>query len=307
MRAGALLPLLLALPVGAEEPRAPVTRVELVVPAGLEEAVWRAWLERWGSGGSLLSELGPGLCASESEEQVVDDYFDDTRFSLLGRQAALRHRGRWSEAGARRPAPELVVLEGAGGPVEWTVRRLEWQGEPEENVPGLQLLSRGDRKELAASLLKLDVDAMDLVHAFQVQHRRRRLDVAKDDQPWATLTLDQAVVRKLWWRVSFSVAELALVEPRWAAAGPDERRAMEALLERARADLLVRVPEVRPDAPSSTYRRGFAALEERAIGLRPSIVIGLPLFLVLALPVAAGALIGRAARRQAGLASRRWR
>src|SRR5690606_32249626 len=114
-----------------------------------------------------------------------------------------------------------------------------------------------------------DVDAMDLVHAFQVQHRRRRIDLAKDDQPWATLTLDQAVVRKLWWRVSFSVAELALVEPRWAAAGPDERRAMEALLERARADLLVRVPEVRPDAPSSTYRRGFAALEERAIGLRP--------------------------------------
>lgn len=303
--AGLPLLFILALPLAADGPPPPPTPepgFALEVPLGSEEAVWSWCLERWGHGGSALPGLGQGFCADDAEERVVDDFFDDTRFTLAGNgQAQLRHR-RWVEGSPQQRKREQLWL-GGPDPKEWPVRPLEWQGEPEENVPGLQLVSRGDRAELAAALKQLEVgDALDLVHVLQLHRRLRRIHITRHEQPWATLTIDHARARKLWWRASVVRLEL---EPD-PACPAEERAALTLAAGTMEAEVLRRFPELQANRVSA-YGQGLQALESRAIAFRTSAVLGLPLFLVLALPIATGALIARAARRQAGLPSRRWR
>ena len=275
-RAAAALLLLCALGVArAQEAAAPAPpRLEsewkLDVPAGSEEEVW-AWLvRRYSAGpGSILPELGQGFSASTSDEDFLDDYFDDTKFSLLRLEAGLRHRGRWfrEDTTNRKHGRELLQLKGAGSQVrteqKWDVRPLadEWRNDPEENVPGMQLLARGERDELRAALKAMGVDADDLIHALQIQQRRRRVYVAQGGSAYATITLDEARPRKLWWRTSFAEIELELNEIRYTAASPAEREVMEQKNARIAGDLMQAFPGIRRDQ-TPKYNKAFARLEQ---------------------------------------------
>jgi hypothetical protein len=302
----------------AQEAPPPAPRIEsewkLDVPRGQDEAVWAYLQRRYGAGeGSLLPELGAGFSATFSDEDFVDDYFDDTRFSLLRLEAGLRHRGRWFDEDVthRKHGRELLQLEGAGAQVrtelEWPVRPLdhEWRGEPDENVPGLQLVTRGDRDEVRAALAAMGVDASDLVQVLQLPQRRRCAYIARDGSAYATVTLDQARPRKLWWSTSFTEIELELSEIRYTEASEQERAAMEAVNDRIAQDLMREFPGIRRDQ-TPNYNKAFALLEAEAWAFRPAIVIGLPLPLLGLLVLSSGALVVVAARRQAASFTR-WR
>lgn len=320
---------LLAFPAltGAQDGAPPGARLEsewkLDVPRGQEEAVWSYLQRRYaatvGDGGlaagagSILSELGTGFSASFSDEDFVDDYFDDTKFTLLRLEAGLRHRGRWfrDDTDNRKHGRELLQLKGAGSQVrseqKWKVRPLadEWRNEPDENVPGLQLVTRGDRDEVRAALARMGVEAADLIHVLQIQQLRQRVYISRDGAPYATITLDQTRPRKLWWSTAFAEVELELNEIRYTEADAAGRAAMEAINDKIAADLMGQFPGiVRDQTPK--YNKAFQRLEDGAWGLRTAIVIGLPLPLLGLLAAGAAGLLVLTARKQA-LTVVRWR
>lgn len=305
----------LGLPSGA---RAQEARVEsewkLDVPRGLDEQVWEYLQQRYAPGpGSILPELGPGLTATFSDEDFIDDYYDDTALTLLRLEAGLRHRGRYfrEDIHNRKHGRELLQLKGSGALVrseqKWSVRPQadDWHGDPEENVPGLQLVSKGDRDEVRAALSKMGVDASDLIHVLQIQQRRRRVYIAQDKEAFATITIDQARPRKMWWSAAFTEVELELNEIRYTKASGAVREAMEHVNDKIAADLMGKFPGIEQDQ-TPKYNKAFERLSRGAWGFHAALVIGVPLPILALFGLGAAGLVVCAARKQT-LTVVRWR
>lgn len=245
--------------------------VKLSLPREQTEEVWAYLLQRYGSRSPWLAELGPGLTAKFSNEQFRDRYFDDGALRLLHAQSAVRHRARvdLDDPNDRKSGRELIQIK-LQRPGDQELNRSEIKfpvkhyapTKPLDAHPVIGLIDRDHRSEFMNTVASHGYDAMQLEPKLTLEQRRRRVYISLDGSPFATITLDEVSSEKWGEKIEFTEIEMELNEIAYTEAPETTRKAMEAVNERMKRDLMTAFPRIVQDQ-TPKYNKAFAALDQR--------------------------------------------
>jgi hypothetical protein len=249
-----------------------VVRIEneakLKVPQEITEQVW-TWLQERYKDSTWLNRDGRTFTSTFGDEIFVDRYFDTPDLKLLGLESGVRHRSRIVTEGSakRKDGRQLVQVklsrhDGVGlerSEIKYTVDTPAGVDSANETSV-LSLLDRSDRAAMSRRLADIGVDPTQLRPMVTLDQNRRRVYVADQNGPFATVTLDMVSTSGWWQSVAFTEIELELNEIRYTEADEKTRLWMHALNEVIQADLVARFPGIAQDQ-TPKYNKAFARLE----------------------------------------------
>jgi hypothetical protein len=229
---------------------------KITVPQHLVPAVWEELVERY------ISERAPHLVASDpsitattSDEFFIDRYYDDAAFTLLRKNFSVRQRTRifLYESGHRKNGRMLLQVKAPSPTHEGTMTETKFT--IDDAIAGslhfygpLVMLKKKDRAPFAELLASMGVRANDLQEKLLLKQRRRRIYVSDREGPCLTITMDEAVVEKLWRTVSFAEIEIEINEIRLTQASAVKAAQLKQLAQLARADVRARRPDLRTNS-----------------------------------------------------------
>jgi hypothetical protein len=249
-----------------------VVRVEneakLSVPRHRTEEVWR-WLADRYAAPSFLDRDGHAFRSTFGDERFVDRYFDSPELQLLATQSGVRHRRRVVMEGSAigKDGRQLVQMklnrDDASG-LERSEIKFEVKQPPGVDLADepslLALVDADDRAALAQRIAAAGLDPLRLQPILTVDQNRRRVYIADQHGPFATVTLDMVTCSGWWQTLRFTEIELELNEIRYTEADARTREWMCRINARIQDDLAARFPDVGQDQ-TPKYNKSFALLE----------------------------------------------
>ncbi len=298
-------------PAGAQPPaRAQGTNTlridsdaKLDVPEAMAEEVWLWLRQRYAQPGWL--DRGTARFSTTLGDEVFEDRYFDTPDLVLYRTACgIRHRTRVVLEGSRvKDGRQLLQLKlpvaggdaTARGEIKYEVVGQQKIRTADDVHPMLGLLGPLQRAECRQRLQTQGWDAEQMAVRLTLKQQRRRVYLADQHGPFATLTLDQARIAEWGTTVAFTEIELELNEIRYTEADAAMRRFMEEVRAAVRQDLLAAFPAIQQDQ-TPKYNKAFdRVLASSSLPVRRLIAWNLRVkdllaLLLLAVVVTAGAV-----------------
>jgi uncharacterized protein YjbK len=239
---------------------------KLLVPNDKAEEVWRYLEQTYVLSQEKLKNLDPLFTAYQHDEQFTDTYFDTPTFQVLEGKHGVRHRRRTNLTveDHDKSGRELIQIK-VNSISQNALNRGEYKYPVEYPLRGkslMGLVARAERGVLENRLESLGIEGESLQPILTVHDLRKRIYINRDNQPFMSISFDNASAYNLWARVEFVEIEPELNEIAYTEADPQTKQYMEGIAAKISDDILATFPDVSRDL-NPKYNKAFAALESQ--------------------------------------------
>lgn len=245
---------------------------KLVIPQEKADEVW-AWLQEYFiNNQNNVLQFDPGLTSYSHEEVFVDTYYDTVRLALADQQGSVRHRQRENLTNPedRKSGRELVQLKltdnlSSNGNL---LNRQEYKytvdltNESPNQHQLIGIIAKPERGDFINRLAGLGIQAQSLKPILTINDFRRRIYFDRSGQPFISLSLDQSVTSKWWFKSQFIEIEPQLVETTFTSSDEAGRIYMKKIVTEIIQAIQNQFPEAKIDF-TPKYNKAFNALEKK--------------------------------------------
>lgn len=245
---------------------------KLVIPQEKADEVW-AWLQEYFiNNQNNVLQLDPRLTSYSHEEVFVDTYYDTARLSLADQQGSVRHRQRENLTNPedRKSGRELVQLKltdnlSNNGNL---LNRQEYKytvdltNESPNQHQLIGIIAKPERDDFINRLAGLGIQAQSLKPILTINDFRRRIYFDRSGQPFISLSLDQSVTSKWWFKSQFTEIEPQLVETTFTASDEAGKIYMKNIVTEIIQAIQNQFPEAKIDF-TPKYNKALNALEKK--------------------------------------------
>jgi hypothetical protein len=239
-----LLGLLISWQVRADETKGSYNRgllenqIKYIVPAAIADSLWRYLVHQYS--GQNLKKLNPAFTAQVSQENHVDEYFDDSGFSLLRQQAGLRYRLVFN---GKKIASRFIQFKTSYHPVNRSIRQefkfkvnetpdKQWQY---TDHPFLRLIRAVDRHLVDSLLANAGLNTLELQPVLEITQQQQRLYLQERGNALVYISLNHISAQNP--EAHFTKLELAVNEEIYTSATPSQKQQLQHVLELLQLDL----------------------------------------------------------------------
>lgn len=251
---------------------------KLAVPEGQEDEIWAFLQSNFSS--ENLRKQNPSLSSSTETEFFIDQYFDDSRKTLLSQKAGARFRQRFlgdslMKALVQLKLPDVDTTGVARREVKFSIYEKIKRGDRMAMHPFWQLIKPKDRADVNLALSQLGTQGDHLHPALKLEQLRRRVYISENGEALLTITLDR-VCSAYFPYPAFTEMELELNEIRFTEGNFEERKRLEDFNASLKEKIMTAFPELHQDQTPK-----YNKMHERVSGNWLAIIAGNLSYIVL--------------------------
>ena len=250
---------------------------KLLVPNEIADDVL-AWLkERYVENRSRIVEIDPSFTTYVHVEDFTDVYYDTPSLQLYAMQSGVRHRTRLNltDPDHEKSGRELMQIklndisanDLERGEIKFRIEHIAAPRNAVDKHPMLGIVKKKDREPFQNRLAALGLDPWSMRPVLTVRDLRTRIYFNRADQPFMSISFDQASSKLLWAEYHFVEIEPELNEIGFTDADPETRRYMESILKEIVGEIQAAFPHIQSNL-TPKYNKSFDALEAEIPYLR---------------------------------------
>ena len=253
-----------------------IVRVEqedkITVPADKADEVWEFLSNYLQNGSESLKKLDPNFTSYWAEELFIDTYFDTPALQILGKAGGVRHRRRQNltnpdDAKNGRELMQIKLNDLSDNPLERGEIKYEIQypqeiSQADDAHPVLGIIKPDSRDDLNKRLTSIGIDPYAMRPILTVSDIRRRVYVRKNNEPFLSVSFDNATAGNLWAKWHFFEIEPELNEIPFTEGNEATRKYMEKINNEIIGTLMAKFPYLKRDL-TPKYCKAFYSLESQ--------------------------------------------
>jgi len=253
-----------------------IVRVEqedkITVPADKADEVWAFLLHYLHEDTASLKKLDPNFTSYWSEELFIDTYYDTPSLQVHERRGGVRHRRRknLTNPNDRKSGRELMQIkindlsdnQLERGEVKYEIQYPKMINSPEDAHPMLGIVKPSHREDFKARLTKLGFDPHSMRPILTINDIRRRVYVRRNNEPFLSVSFDNASASTLWAKWHFYEIEPELNEIPFTEGDEATRAYMEKINTEIINTLMTKFPYLKREL-TPKYCKAFNAFESQ--------------------------------------------
>ncbi len=253
-----------------------IVRVEqedkITVPPDKADEVWAFLLHYLHEDQESLKKLDPNFTSYWSEELFIDTYYDTPSLQVYERRGGVRHRRRknLTNPNDRKSGRELMQIkindlsdnQLERGEVKYEIQYPEMINSPEDAHPMLGIVKPSHREDFKARLTKLGFDPYSMRPILTINDIRRRVYVRRNNEPFLSVSFDNASASTLWAKWHFYEIEPELNEIPFTEGDEATRAYMEKINTEIINTLMTKFPYLKREL-TPKYCKAFNAFESQ--------------------------------------------